>query len=114
MFGKTGCNFSNVFIRHRAAVGLGAFGAIIKGVCVVGADVALTVWVVKLAIDGRWGLAALLFFIGIPILSFIVDLASGLLVALIVGLAVIVGWKAPAPLDASALDDEDDVSWRSE
>jgi len=88
-----------MFVRYRAAQTIGAIGSIIKGVCVAATDIGLFVWAVILATHSQWGKAALLLFIGIPVATFVVDVATGILLALLIGLAALVGWKAATPDD---------------
>ena len=86
-----------MFLRYRAAQTIGAVGTIVKRVCIAATDIGLFIWVIVLATHSHWGKAALVLFIGIPIASFVVDIATGIVLALFIGIATLVGWKAATP-----------------
>jgi hypothetical protein len=88
----------------KRRVGTGAeLGTAIGGVIKVVVMLVVTVFAfgtaVYLATQGRWGAAALVFFIVEPILLFVADIATGLLVGLLAGVGAIAGAAVPSGRD---------------
>ena len=82
-------------IATGAEVGA-AIGGLIKSILMLAVTLVAIGLAIYLAIQGRWGAAALVFFIGEPVLLFLADIATSVLVALFAGAGAAVGAATPS------------------